>query len=324
MCLRTLRSYGRRFMNGMFSIHQLEEIETGTRVYLYFGAIPRSMLGSAALRLGFPSIEKAYRRVLPALAQQLDRLRPDVLQFAAPPLGEVAEQRMRSAKQSLVECGLSRTAVDTLIEYIRTADNTDLHRIQIRERARVWKLPEQDLLRVALHATRQGLLALSWDTICPHCRGVRDENPSLAALKAGSHCDACNVDFTTDTQESVEVTFRVHPSIRDVPDQVYCSAEPAKKDHIRVQWTLPPGGKVSLTPNLKPGRYTVWRDHDGGWYLDVDDAGEQTVSWAAHPEGTVVRAKPEASVSFVNDDGEEHLFTIEEAKWSDHALRASH
>jgi class 3 adenylate cyclase len=322
--LTCVRIYERGFMKVMYAIHRLEPIATGTRVYLYFGAIPRGALGGAALRLGFPSIEKAYRRVLPALARQLDHLRPHILQVPPPTLTESAESRLRAAQQQLRERGLSREAVDTLIDYIRTGDDTDLYRIQVRERARVWNLPEDDVLRVALHATRQGLLALSWDTVCPHCRGVRDENPTLAQLAAHSHCAACNVDFTTDAQETVEVTFRVHPSIRDVPDQVYCSAEPAKKDHIRVQWTVPPGGSVALTPNLKPGRYTVWRDHDGGWFLDIDDTGEQSVRWEPHPRATVVKAAPSATLALANEDEQPHMFTIEEAKWSDHALRAAH
>ncbi|MDQ3336255.1 MAG: adenylate/guanylate cyclase domain-containing protein [Myxococcota bacterium] len=322
--LTCTRIYERGFMKVMFAIHRLEPIETGTRVYLYFGAIARNTLGSAALRLGFPSIEKAYRRVLPALAQQLHHLRPDVMQLPPPQLTDSAEQRLRAAHAQLVERGLSRVAVDTLIKYIRTGDDADLHRIQVRERARVWNLPEDDVLRVALHATRQGLLALSWDTVCPHCRGVRDEHPMLCSLKAMSHCGACQVDFTTDSQESVEVTFRVHPSIRDVPDQVYCSAEPAKKDHIRVQWAVPPGGNVELMPNLKPGRYTVWRDRVGGWFLDVDQTGDHTVPWAPHPKDTVIKAAPDAKLALTNDDTQEHMFTVQEAKWSDHALRAAH
>lgn len=322
--LTCTRIYERGFMKVMYAIHRLEPIEGGTRVYLYFGAIPRGALGGAALRLGFPTIEKAYRRVLPALAQQLDRLRPEVLQLPAPLLSESAEQRLRAAHQQLVDRGLSRAAVDALIEYIRTGDDIDLHRIQIRERARVWRLPEQDVLRVALHATRAGLLALSWDTVCPHCRGVRDEHSTLSALEASSRCEACQVDFTTDTQEAVEVTFRVHPSIRDVPDQVYCSAEPAKKDHIRVQWLVPAGGKVEVVPNLRPGRYTVWRDREGGWFLDVDEAGASTVPWAPHPRETVITASPQATLVLASDPDRERMFTVQEATWSDHALRAAH
>jgi len=320
--LTCLRIYERGFMRVMFAIHRLEPIATGTRVYLYFGAVPRGAFGAAALRLGFPSLERAYRRVLPALAEQLDRTRPDVLQLPPPELTEPAEQRLRVQRESLVAAGLPAACIDALIDWLRTGDDPDLHRIQIRERARVWNLPEDDLLRVALHATRAGLLSLSWDTVCPHCRGVRDENPTLAQLAARSHCEACRVDFTTDTPESVEVTFRVHSSVRDVPDQVYCSAEPAKKDHIRVQQTVPPGGRVAVQPQLEPGRYTVWRDHDGGWYLDVGDGGADTVAWAHHPEGTTITASPAATIELANPDAEPGTFTIERATWSDHALRA--
>ncbi|HEY0990637.1 MAG TPA: hypothetical protein VGD80_26475, partial [Kofleriaceae bacterium] len=71
--LTCLRIYERGFMRVMFAIHRVEPLPTGTRVYLYFGAVPRGALGAAALRFGFPSLERAYRRVLPALAEQLDR-----------------------------------------------------------------------------------------------------------------------------------------------------------------------------------------------------------------------------------------------------------
>jgi len=322
--LTCLRVYERGFMRVMFAIHRLEPIPTGTRVYLYFGAVPRGVFGAAALRLGFPTLERAYRRVLPALADQLERLRPDVLLLPPPQLPEPATQRLRQQREVLVAEGLPVACVDALVDWLRTGDDPDLHRIQIRERARVWGLPEQDLLRTALHATRAGLLTLSWDTVCPHCRGVRDENATLAELAAQSRCDACQVTFSTDTQESVEVTFRVHPSVRDVPDQVYCSAEPSKKDHIRVQRTVAPGAQVALHPGLAPGRYTVWRDRDGGWYLDVGEGGAQTVAWAQHPAGTVVATSPDATIELSNETGAPGTFRIERATWNDHALRAGH
>lgn len=320
--LTSLRIYSKGFFKAVWAVHRLEKIATGTRIYLYFGTVPRSALAGLAIKLGFPSIGKAYKRVLPALAAQLDRLRPDVLMLPPPELGAIAEQRIESQRKALVYEGLSKACVDALLDWIRVGDPIDLHRIQIRERARVWKLDETELLKVALHATRAGLLTLSWDTVCPHCRGVRDENATLNALQAASHCAACEVDFTTDTQESVEVTFRVHPSVRDVPDQVYCSAEPAKKDHIRIQWTVPPKGRVRVEPRLKPGRYTVWKHHTGGWYLDIDDDGERTVKWEPHPEGHVVKAITDAALEFENDGPAPDIFTVEEAQWRDHALRA--
>ncbi|HEX2688187.1 MAG TPA: DUF5939 domain-containing protein [Kofleriaceae bacterium] len=321
--LTGLRIYERGFMRVMFSIQRLEPIPTGTRVYLYFGAVPRGAFGAVALRIGFPSLERAYQRVLPSLAGQLDRLRPDVLMLSPPALPEPAEQRLRHQREVLIAEGLPAACVDALVDWIRTGDDPDLHRIQIRERALVWNLPEQDLLRTALHATRAGLLTLSWDTVCPHCRGVRDENPTLSELAARSHCDACQLEFSTDTPESVEVTFHVHPSVRNVPDQVYCSAEPAKKNHIRLQHTLPPGTKVTVHPGLAPGRYTVWRDSKGGWYLDVGErGGTDAIAWAPHPPGTVIAASPDATLELCNDSAVPSMFRIEEARWSDHALRA--
>ena len=320
--LTATRVYERGFMKVMYAIHHLEPIETGTRLYLYFGAIPRGAFGAAAVRLGLPTLERAYKRVIPALGAQLDQPRPAVLLLPPPRLPEGAEQRLRAQRDALIAGGLPKDSVEVLFDWIRTGDDPDLHRIQIRERARVWKLPEEDLLRVALHATRAGVMTLSWDTVCPHCRGVRDENASLASLPAESRCGACQVTFATDRPETVEVTFRVHPSIRDVPVQVYCSAEPAKKDHIRVQWTLPPGGRAQVHAHLATGRYTVWKGHTGGWYLDVDDEGAGAVKWEPLPEGTVVTATRDASIELANDHSEPETFTIEEAKWSDHALRA--
>nr|HEX4312955.1 DUF5939 domain-containing protein [Kofleriaceae bacterium] len=324
--LTCLRVYDRGFMRVMFAIHHLEKIATGTRVYLYFGAIPRGAIGGAALRLGFPTLERAYRKILPQVAAQLDRPRAQALLMPPPPLALDAEARLASQRDELVKLGLRADAVDKLLEHIRTGDDIDLHRIQIRERARAWKLPEDDLLRVALHATRAGVLSLSWDTICPHCRGLRDETDKLADVHANGHCDVCRIDFTTDVEQAVEVTFRVHPSIREIPEQLYCSAEPYKKEHIRLQQAIAPGGTVSVMPTLETGRYTVWAGHRGGWYLDVEDdaPADATVKWEDHPEGTVIKAGPAPKLELFNDGGDEELFTVERATWSDHALRPGH
>lgn len=323
--LTSLREYTRGFFRAVWAIHRLERTETGTRLYLYFGAVPRNALAALAIRLGFPTIERAYRRVLPALAQQLDRLRPDILIQPPGPLSASAEQRLAAAEQTLAERGLSPACIAALVSWIRTGDDIDLHRIQIRERAQVWQLPEADLLSVALHATRSGLLALSWDTVCPHCRGVRDELRTMSELPAASHCPVCDVDFTTEAPEAIEVTFRVHPSIRDVPEQLYCSAEPARKDHVRVQLAVAPGAEVALAPQLAPGRYTVWAGPAGGWYLDVvPDGPREPVRWAAHAEGTVVVAAPDAPLALRNDASESARFSIQRATWSDHALRTGH
>ncbi|CAN5912304.1 hypothetical protein BH11MYX2_BH11MYX2_01240 [soil metagenome] len=324
--LTSTRLYDRGFMKVMYAIHRIDPLpDDRCRLYLYFGAIARGMFGRIALTLGFPTIERAYRRIVPKLAEQIANTSPPILQLPAPILTDDALARLQHEQAALIRRGLPRPCVDTLCDWIRTGDDVELHRIQIRERARVWKLNEQDLLSVALHATRNGLLQMSWDTVCPHCRGVRDENGTLADLAATGRCDACEVNFSTESQEAVEITFHVHPSIRDIPDQVYCSAEPARKDHIRVQVKVPAGGTVEISPQLRAGRYTVWREHDGGWYLDVGEGHETNeVTWAERESGSVIEAALDARIKLGNDHEEPQHFTIEEAKWTDHALRAGH
>jgi class 3 adenylate cyclase len=66
----------------------------------------------------------------------------------------------------------------------------------------------------------------------------------------------------------------------------------------------------------------VWRDRDGGWYLDVGEDGADTVAWAPHPAGTAIAAARRATLELVNDAAKPAAFRIERATWSDDALRA--
>lgn len=321
----SLRVYETGFFRAVWGINRLERLPNNhTRIYLYYGAIPRNMVSALAIRVGFPSLERAYARVLPALAAEIEQYRPAILSVPPAPLSEAAAERLRAQRNALVQKGLSAECVDALIHWIQNGDDEDLHRIQIRERARFWNLPEWDLLRVALHATRAGLLALSWDTVCPHCRGVRDENEVLSNLASKSHCEVCRIDFDTDTEESVEVTFRVHPSIRDIPDVMYCSAEPAKKSHIRIQHRVRPGAEIQVRPALDPGRYRARDTGGNAFYLDIDDVedGESSVRWNPDAGTNPIKARRSATLTLTNQSQKEQLFTVEQASWSDYALRA--
>ncbi|HEY0250933.1 MAG TPA: DUF5939 domain-containing protein, partial [Kofleriaceae bacterium] len=215
---------------------------------------------------------------------------------------------------------LPKQAVDQLVDWVRTGDDADLHRIQIRERARAWKLDELELLRTALHATRAGLLDLSWDTICPHCRGVRDEHGQLNSLTSNSHCDACDIDFTTDQANAVEVTFRVHPSVREVAQVLYCSAEPAQKEHIRVMTLVAPGKTVTIHPKLVPGRYAVRNGKQHSYYLDIEEGAPAAFTYDPDATG-IVKAAPNPTATYTNSGTAPTTFSIERTTWTDDALR---
>ena len=165
---------------------------TGTRVYLYFGVVPRGALGGGGDPPRLPD-DRARLRPRAARARRSSSiaLRPDVLQLPPPPLlGRGRSAAARAARRSSSPKGCPPTCVDKLVDWIRTGDDADLHRIQIRERARAWKLPEIDMLRTALHATRAGLL----DAVVGHGlpalpRRARRERQARRRSQAEAHCE---------------------------------------------------------------------------------------------------------------------------------------
>src|SRR5262245_35393728 len=82
--LTSVRIYDRGFSKVVYAVQRLEKLATGSRAYIYFGAVPRGVIGRTALKIGFPTVMTAYAKVLPALADQLDRLRPEALMLPAP------------------------------------------------------------------------------------------------------------------------------------------------------------------------------------------------------------------------------------------------
>jgi class 3 adenylate cyclase len=320
--LTCTRLYTKGFARAMFAIHRLQPIEGGARIYLYFGAIPRGVTGGLALRVGFPTLEKAYARVLPAMALDKARRRPAILDIPPPQLSSEATQRLADGRKSLVAAGLQTLCVDKLLDWIATGDEQDLYRIQIRERARVWQVDEHDLLRVALHATRIGILNLSWDTVCPHCRGVKEERAALADIVHGDRCDTCDVTIDLLEPNAVEVSFHVHSTIREIAERTFCSAEPATKDHIAVQVAVAPGGTLTVKPGLRNGRYRVRTiglpEH---WYFDANESLERTeLSWIPRASGEVVTAHGDSAVALHNPSATTKQCVIEHAAWKDHAL----
>ncbi len=321
-----LRVYTRGAMKTLWTIHRIEPVGTeGSRLYVYFGCVPRWRVLAPAMRLNFAAIGRAYKKVVPALAAAAQAAKALALHIPAPVLTAQADQRLRAISAQLRAKGLAAAAVDRVVELVRRGDELDLSRIQVRERARAWGLDEDALLRVFLHATRAGLLELTWDVVCPHCRGVRDSETRLGDVAAEGECTVCDVQFGT--ADAVEVSFRVHPSIRTVEQRLFCSAEPSTKPHIRVQRALAPGADVAVEIDLAPGRYRLrnrGQDTPAG-FLDVTEGGEASgeapVAWrASSPPGEQATAS-HAALALFNDSSEARTFILEQATPSDLALR---
>ncbi len=320
---RHVRIYTRGSMRAYYGLHRLEALGTDrTRLYLYMGVVPRWAVLTPIMRLNFAAIGRAYRKLMPQLAARTAS-RPTVLEAPATPTRPEAEARLGDIAARLRAHGLDAAAVDRLIAYVRDGDELDVCRILVRERARAWTIDEDVLLRVFLHATRAGLLEIAWDVVCPHCRGVRDSEHQLAHIPREGSCEVCGVQFGT--EDAVEVSFRVHPSIRHVEQRLFCSAEPATKPHIHVQRALAAGDDAAIDLELGPGRYrlrTRGQASPAGW-LDVrtDPTPDPSIPWrASSPPGDVATGEHAAFV-LVNDSSETRTFIVENARPSDLALR---
>ena len=127
---------------------------------------------------------------------------------------------------------VSQPTQEMFSRFLQVASDQDVARIRPLALARRLNVDAQELIALCLNATHQGLLTLLWDMICPMCRIPSDLKDTLREMKSHGHCDACNIDYELDFANSVELIFRVHPSIRESDLQVYCVGGPVHSPHV--------------------------------------------------------------------------------------------
>jgi hypothetical protein len=318
------RLYRRGAMTALHAIHRLVPAGDGTRLHVYFGITPRWRVVSPALRARFAGLGRAYRRVVPRLAAEVVRVPP--LAAAPPALAPQAAARLDAAATRLRADGVDGAVIDRLVELVRAGDDLEVHRLQARVLARRWGLADDAVLRGFMFATRAGVLELTWDLVCPHCRGVRASEPRLAAVPTRGGCAACAIEFGT--SEAVEISFRIHPSIRAVPARLYCSAEPSTKPHIELQRALAAGATATVEVDLAPGRYRLRGRGDGPTgTIDVRDrehAGDldgAPLAWRPSAPPADQPAPPHTALALINDTADARTFILERAAPAELALR---
>jgi class 3 adenylate cyclase len=322
--LLAIRDYEQGFARWVRAIYEVASTSSGGfELLVYFGWIPRGWFGALVLRHGFARVEADYRRVLAELAASIRASQsPVVYRVLHPALDPAGDAQLQAKTRALLDAGMPAAIVERLAEHLRTADELELARIQPKLLARRWEIEPRELLRLALHATRVGLLDLSWDIVCPHCRGTREELASLSRVPGESRCDPCDLDFDTRAESSVEVTFRVNASIRKVSKRQWCAAEPAKRDHIYVQLELAPGERRSAAPPLPEGLYRMRHRGDEAPRLLELRAGASSapLAWSSQSHGDELRA-PNPTFELHNDGATLLYFVVERAQWSDAAVR---
>ena len=92
----------------------------------------------------------------------------------------------------------------------------DCYKINAFRLAQELSVSRREALRALLFATRIGLFDLNFDVHCPSCFGVPAYYKHLMGLKNNAHCPLCEIDWSLDFEEQVEVTFTVNEAIRKI------------------------------------------------------------------------------------------------------------
>jgi class 3 adenylate cyclase len=229
----------------------------GTRLIYESWTSAATVVGLVAIPI---QINGLFRRRFGAVFRKIDQnLQKQSQQFperiVQTPLTSEGRARIRDAAKVLFEAKQDPTIVNALVLHLEKAPDSEVFRMRPYALADRWGFDRQKTLEVFLRATRAGLIDLSWDMLCPDCRGAKHRSVSLEGITRYGYCPSCNLDFEVDFARSVEVSFQVNPAIRSAVHQDFCIGNPQLTPHILAQQRLEPGETRTLTIRLEPGRY---------------------------------------------------------------------
>ncbi len=303
----------------------------GTDVVYQVWAKPRNLLGNLVIPV---QIGQIFARRFAAVMQKYDELATAEAQFAEIPRQSYPEfapggrERLVIAQENLLRQGINADLVNRLVQTILEADDMTLDKLRPYELADYWQVSRRGVLELCLTATREGLLTMQWDLLCPMCRGAKATVTSLSESNREVHCDACHIDYRANFDRSVELTFRPNPSVRVIAEQfAFCMAGPQTTPHVAVQQLLPAGQNRLVLPALESGRYRLrTADLPGSQFIQVADSGKPETALRAQPAGwpgeeEAVIATPKLLLE--NLTAAEQLFILERLAWTDTAATAA-
>jgi class 3 adenylate cyclase len=299
----------------------------GTKLVYEIWARPKNFIGLLAIpiQLGILSARNFARtfREYDDLAKRgrtVANLSPNV-EFVSG-----GRSRLLALSEKMASQGTDDELIALLVDHIENADELALARIRPYELARQWQQPRRAALEACLCATRAGVLDMQWNLICPMCRGG-PATESLQEIQSKVHCPGCNIDFTVNFEQSIELTFRPNPSIRKADAETFCIGGPQVTPHVAAQQLLAPHSTRAIDLSLETGRYRLRTMAIDGWqHLHAGERGKDVAILRATNDGWAneeLEVATEADLTFENATDVEQLFILERTVWSDDAATAA-
>jgi class 3 adenylate cyclase len=317
----------RRFLTGPLKImtasFDIEATGNGCRGHYHVEAEPRGLVGRALLATGFfPATGKMFNRLASEAEQYALRQRTTPFSYTPPPMEPAARQRLDDAVTRLRDGPFAHGLAERLGTHVAESQEIDLWSIRPVALARKWDVPARHAIELCLDAVRVGLLRMRWDLLCPRCQVGKASSPSMDRLPAGAHCPSCNIDYTRDFTNNIELVFYPDAAIREVTSEEYCLFGPGGTPHIAAQLTVPPNASREEEAPLPAGAYRVRTLEPGGEdTLDLE-AGDG-IAVELSDDGVSASILPGAGrLVIYNHFPVERVFVLEEQAWRRDILTA--
>ena len=269
----------------------------------------------------FENVLRAYDRLASEGGSRIEIGRPHGLSAKG-------RARFKSLSETLIQQGTDASLLAHLEEFLARSDELSVQRIRPYALADRWGVNRRAVLEMFLRATRAGILDMSWDLLCPSCRGTTEGHTNLGEVRGRSHCETCQIDFTVNFDHNIEVVFRPNPSVRAVEfDAAFCVGSPQLQPHVVMAQSISPLRSLPVNLKLELGRYTLRASQVPGSISllaetdGLSKADLRVTSFGWPPEQERVSLAP--TLNLINATELEQTFQLERTAWSDQAATAA-
>ncbi|MEP7284469.1 MAG: DUF5939 domain-containing protein [Chloroflexota bacterium] len=319
----------------------------GTNIIYEVWVSPGNLLGYPGIPLQIGLLSRyRFGKAFEQIDRYVQENAPQAFSTRHTPVNSVGRARLRELTNQLTSAGYDSALVSRLIEHIRTAQDHELSRMRPYAMADMWHTDRNATLEMFLQATKLGLLDLSWDMLCPECRGAKHTAHHLHDVTHDLFCPSCNIAYEVDFARSVEATFQVNPAIKAVMREDFCLGSPNNTPHILLQQVLAPGETRTIKLLLAPHRYR-WRvpklgarNNSPRTINTLDDAihGRAMLEANTHTKATTntitidddeLYSEPEeigagvVTLTVINHSSTSQIILLEQTDWSDQATTAA-
>ena len=243
-------------------------------------------------------------------------------------LSSTGRSRFRSLSEEVIRQGTDAALLARLEDFLERADELSIQRVRPYTLADRWHVDRRAVLEMFLRATRAGMLDMSWDLLCPSCRGTTEGHTNLGDVRGTSHCDTCQIDFTVNFDHNIEVIFRPNPSVRAVDlEAAFCAGSPQLQPHVVMSQPISALRSLPVPITLERGRYTLRASNVPGsisLFADADGAAQADLrasQFGWPPDQQRVSLQP--TLNLVNATDADTTFQLERTAWSDESSTAA-